>query len=159
MGRGAGLETVSANSWSVLWEWGPGQPCMMDLHHWETGGTVEVMKGGSSMGLVQGYSARTGTQSPDLPVLSWLLLTSTFWIHHCSVWGQGEDQIISWSLFWAIAILRRDVSGNPFLFSGYDCSLGGLPKAGCPWLPRVTPKTSDLDISGFWASVGNTPSL
>lgn len=35
------------SSWSVLWEWGPGQPCMMDFHNWGTGGTVEVMKGGS----------------------------------------------------------------------------------------------------------------
>lgn len=54
VGRGAGLETASASSWSVLREWGPGQPCVMDLYNGGTGGTVEVMKGGSWRNSVTG---------------------------------------------------------------------------------------------------------
>lgn len=69
---------------------------MMDLHHWETGGTVEVMKGGSSMGLVQGYFQPE--REPSLLIClyypgSCSLPHSGFITVLCG--DRGEDQIIS----------------------------------------------------------------
>ena len=83
------------------------------------------------MWLVQGCSARRETQSPDFPV-SCLFLTSKFWIHRYSAWGQGEDQIMSRRFFLGIAISRRKVSGNHFSLFWARLQPG---RPGRGWLP------------------------